>query len=320
MALAGASIAAAAAAHGEQAAMPVIGFMSARSPDDSAYLLAAFRDGLAAGGFVEGRNVAVEYRWARGDYSQLPVFAAELVRLPVAVLVGVGGDASALAAKAATSTIPVIFGMGSDPVAAGMVASLNRPGGNVTGVNVLTVDIEAKRLGLLNQVVPGDGTIGALVNPSYPPAAQQIDEIQTAARKIGRPLLLLRAGTDQEIEAAFDMVGKRRAVALLVGVDPFFDTRRERIVALAAQRRVPAVYQFREYALAGGLMSYGVNLADAYRQFGIYAAKVLKGVRPDDLPVMQSVSFEFVVNLKTARALGLAMPQSILAGVTEVIE
>ena len=299
---------------------PVIGFMSARSPEDSVHLVEAFRRSLAESGFVEGQNVAVEYRWAHGDYGRLPVLARELVNLPVAVLLGVGGDASALAAKEATSTIPVVFGMGSDPVKAGMVASLNRPGGNVTGVHLLVNELEPKRLGLLNELVPGTALIGALLNPKFPPAAQQAQDVREAARAIGRPVVILNASSDAELDAAFATLAEQHATALLVAADPFFDTRRDRIIASAAQRRLPAMYHFRDSALAGGLISYGTSLVDVYRQFGAYAALIVKGAKPADLPVMQAVKFEMVINLKTAKALGLEVPPGLSARADEVIE
>jgi putative tryptophan/tyrosine transport system substrate-binding protein len=308
------------ASRAQQAAMPVIGFMSARSPGDSAHLVEAFRQGLKDGGFVEGQNVTVEYRWAHGDYSRLPALARELVDRGVAVLLGIGGDASALAAKAATSTIPVVFGMGSDPVQAGMVASLNRPGGNVTGVNLLANDLEPKRLGLLNELVPGTVMTGALLNPKFPPATQQAKELREAAQAIGRPLIIFYASNDAELDAAFAALTERRAGALLSGADPFFDTRRDRIIRFAAQRQLPTIYHFREYALAGGLMSYGVSVTDAYRHFGAYAARIVHGAKPADLPVMQSVKFELVINLRTAKALGLELPAKLLALADEVIE
>ena len=307
-------------ARAQQPAMPVIGFMSARSPADSVHLVEAFRAGLRDGGFVEGQNVAVEYRWAHGDYGRLPALAKELVDRKVAVLLGIGGDSSALAAKAATPTIPVVFGMGSDPVQAGMVTSLNRPGGNVTGVNLLVNELEAKRLGLLNELVPGTGLIGALLNPKFPPAAQQAEELRQAARIIGRPVAVLNASNDQELDAAFTTLTEQRAVALLAAADPFLSTRRDRIIALAARQQLPAMFHFRDFALAGGLMSYGVSLTDAYRHFGAYAARILNGAKPADLPVMQSVKFELVINLKTAKALGLTMPPGVLAIADEVIE
>jgi putative ABC transport system substrate-binding protein len=308
------------AARAQQPAMPVIGFMSARSPTDSVHLLEAFRQGLKDGGLIEGQNVTVEYRWAHGDYAQLPALASELVDRRVAVLLGVGGDASALAAKAATSTIPVVFGMGSDPVQAGMVASLNRPGGNVTGVNLLVNDLEPKRLGLLNELVPGTAMIGALLNQKFPPVAQQARDVRDAAQTIGRTVNLFYASNDAELEAALAAVADQRAAALLSGADPFFDTRKDRIIGFAAQRQLPAIYHFREWAVAGGLMSYGVSLTDTYRHFGAYAAKIVRGAKPADLPVLQSVKFELVINLKTVKALGLTVPPGVLAIADEVIE
>jgi putative ABC transport system substrate-binding protein len=250
--------------------MPVIGFLSGRSPDDSEYLLAAFRRGLAEGGLVEGQNVAIEYRWARGDYNRLPALAAELVQIPVEVLVGVGGDAAARAAKAATSNIPVVFGMGGDPVAAGMVASLNRPGGNVTGVSVLTSQIESKRLGLLHELVPQSVTVGVLINPNAPSAPNQLRELGEAAKTISQRVVISKASNDTELEAAFALLVKQGVGGLLVAADPYFDTRRAGIIAFALRNRLPAIYQFREYVTAGGLLSYGVDLTEAYRQFGVY--------------------------------------------------
>jgi putative tryptophan/tyrosine transport system substrate-binding protein len=308
------------AAHTQQQAMPVIGFMSARSPGDSVHLLEAFRRGLSDGGFVEGQNVVVEYRWAHGDYARLPALARELVDRKVAVLLGIGGDSSALAAKAASSTIPVVFGMGSDPVQAGMVTSLNRPGGNVTGVNLLINELEPKRLGLLNELVPGTALIGALLNPKFPPSAQQAKELREAAQTIGRPVVILNASNDAELDAALATLVEQRAGALLVGADPFISTRRDRVIAFAAERQLPTMFHFREFALAGGLMSYGVSITDAYRHFGAYAARILKGEKPADLPVMQSTKFEFVINLNTAKAFGLSFPPGLLAIADEVIE
>jgi putative tryptophan/tyrosine transport system substrate-binding protein len=305
----------------QQSGMPVIGFMSARSPGDSVHLVEAFRHGLkGGGGLVEGQNVIVEYRWAHGDYARLPALARELVDRRVAVLLGIGGDASALAAKAATSTIPVVFGMGSDPVQAGMVASLNRPGGNVTGVYLLVNDLEPKRLGLLNELVPGTAMIGSLLNPKFPPVAQQARDVRDAAQAIGRPVNIFYASNDAELDAAFAALAAQSAVALLSGADPFFDTRKDRIIGFTAQRQLPAIYHFREWALAGGLMSYGVSLTDTYRHFGDYAARIVQGAKPADLPVMQSVRFELVINLKTAKALGLTIPPGVLAIADEAIE
>jgi putative ABC transport system substrate-binding protein len=300
--------------------MQVIGFMSGRSPEDSAHLLAAFRQGLSEVGFVEGQNVAIEFRWARGQYDRLPALAAELVERRVAVLAGVGGDVSAIAAKRATSTIPIVFGTGSDPVAAGLVDSFNRPGGNATGYTLLTNEIEPKRLGLLHELVPDAALIGALLNPNFPPAARQLREIEDAAPKIGVRLFVTNASDDTELTAAFESFAQQRVRAVLVAADPYFDTRRDRIIALAAQNRLPTIYQFREYAVSGGLISYGPRITDGYRQAGIYAGRILHGAKPADLPVVQPTRFELVINLKTANALGLLVPNSMQLLADEVIE
>jgi putative ABC transport system substrate-binding protein len=316
----GAAVAWPLVARAQQPAMPLVGFMSARSPGDSAHLVAAFRRGMGEGGFVEGQNLAVEYRWANGEYDRLPALAADLVNRRVAVLVAIGGDVSALAAKRATSTIPIVFGSGSDPVAIGMVASINRPGGNVTGVNVLTNQMEPKRLGLLHELVPGVPLIGVLMNQNFPPAARQLLDLEEASRTIGQRLFVAKASNDTELDAAFTALAQQQVRALLVAADPYFDTRRERIVAFAAQHRLPAMYQFREYAAAGGLVSYGVSLSEAYRLEGAYTAKILKGEKPSDLPVQLLVKTELVINLKAAKALGFEFPATFSARADEVIE
>ena len=308
------------AAWAQQPAKPTIGFLSGRSPEDSEYLLTAFHRGLAEGGFVEGQNVSIEYRWARGNYNRLPELAADLVKLPVDVLLGVGGDESARAAKAATSSIPVVFGMGGDPVAAGMVASLNRPGGNVTGVAVLVSQILSKRLGLLHELLPEAALAGVLLNPKAASAANQLRDLEEAARTMNQRLFVSEASNDAELDAAFALLVQQRVSGLLVASDPYFDTQRGRIVAFALDSRLPAIYQFREYATAGGLLSYGVNLTEAYHQFGIYAAKILKGAKPADLPVQQVVKFELVINLKAAKAIGFEFPATFSARADEVIE
>ena len=307
-------------ASAEQATMPVIGFLSSRSPAESSHLVAAFRAGLQAGGYVEGQNVAIEYRWAEGQYDRLPALAADLVRRGVAVLATTGGEPSALAAKAATSTIPIVFTVGGDPVKIGLVASLNRPGGNATGVSLLTTVPEAKRLGLLYELVPNAALIGVLINPNYQGAEAQSREVQDAARAIDRPIEIAMAGNDRQLEAAFGTLVQQHADALLVGADPFFGTRRDRIIALAVQFKLPAMYQFRDYPVAGGLMSYGINITDGYRQVGVYTGQVLKGAKPADLPIHQSIKFEFIINLKSAKALGLQIPDKLLALADEVIE
>jgi putative ABC transport system substrate-binding protein len=307
-------------ARAQQPAMPVIGFMSARGPEDSAYLVEAFHRGLAEGGFVEGRNVRIEFRWAHGQYDRLPAIAADLVSRRVNVITAVGGDPSPLAAKRATSTIPIVFGMGGDPVSAGLVESFNRPGGNVTGVTLLTSQMEPKRLGLLRELAPGAPLIGILLNPNFPPATLQLQQIEEAARGVGQRIAVARASTDEELDAAFAALVKERIDALLVAADPYFDVRRERIVAFAARQRLPAIYQFREFALAGGLLSYGINLPDIYRQFGVYTAEILKGAKPADLPVLHPTKFETVINLKTAKALGIKISDNLLSLADEVIE
>ena len=300
--------------------MPVIGFLSARSPEESAHLIAAFRQGLAEGGFVEGQNVAIEFRWARGQYGLLPALAADLVSRRVNVLTTAGGEPAAVAAKRATSTIPIVFGSGSDPVRAGLVESWNRPGGNATGITFMTTLMEPKRLGLLRDLVPGVPLVGVLLNPSFPPAERQLRDIEEAARSVDQRIVIAKAGTDAELDAAFASLIKASGGGLLVGADPYFDTRRERIVAFAQQQRLPAIYQFREFAVAGGLLSYGIDVVDAYRQYGVYTARILKGARPADLPVLQPTKFELVINLKTARALGVKISDNLLSLADEVIE
>jgi putative tryptophan/tyrosine transport system substrate-binding protein len=308
------------AARAQQPAMPVIGFLSARSPDDTAHLVAAFRRGLGAGGFVEGQNVTIEYRWALGQYDRLPAMAAELVRRPVAVLATTGGEPAALAAKAATSTIPIVFLIGGDPVRLGLAASYNRPGGNATGMNILTATMEPKRLGLLRDLVPQAATIGVLLNPNFQPAANQLRDLQEAAPAIGLQIQVLNAGTDRELDAVFETIAQQRIPALAVTADPFFDTRREKLVALAARHAVPTIYHFREFAEAGGLMSYGIDSLEAYRQVGVYTGQILKGAKPADLPVLQPSKFEFVINLKAAKALGVKFSDNLLSLADEVIE
>jgi putative ABC transport system substrate-binding protein len=282
--------------------------------------LEAFRRGLKEGGFTEGENVAIEFRWALGDYSRLPALAADLAGRQVAVIVAAGGEPSGLAAKAATTTIPIVFGIGGDPVKAGLVDSFSRPGGNVTGVTLLTTLMEPKRLGLLRDLVPGVALIGVLIDPDFPPAALQLQQVEEAARAIGQRIVITKAGNDDALEAAFRSLVQEGAGALLVTAAPYFDTRRDRIIAFAARQRLPAIYQFREYAIAGGLLSYGVSIAEGYRQYGIYAARILKGANPAELPVHQPTKFELVINLKTARALGLKISDNLLTLADEVIE
>jgi putative ABC transport system substrate-binding protein len=306
------------AALGQQPAMPVIGYMSARTPDDSTHLTAAFRRGLAEGGYVEGQNLSIEYRWARGQYDLLPALAADLVGLRVSVLVAVGGDLSPRAAKRATSTIPIVFGVGGDPVSEGLVESFNRPGGNATGNTIYTNIMEPKRLGMLRDLAAGVPLIGVLLNPSFAP--YQLPQIEEAARSIDQRIVVAKASTDEELAAAFAALTAARVGALLVAADPYFDTRRDRIVVFAERQRLPAIYQFREYAVAGGLLSYGVDVTDAYRQRGVYTARILKGEKPADLPVLQPTKFELVINLKTAKALGVKISDNLLSLADEVIE
>jgi putative ABC transport system substrate-binding protein len=308
------------AGRAQQPALPVIGFMSGRSPEDSTHLVAAYRQGLGEGGFVEGQNSIIEYRWGLGQYDRMGALAADLVNRGVAVLVGVGGDVSALAAKQATSTIPIVFGQGGDPVKAGLVESLSRPGGNATGFTLLTNEMEPKRLGMLHDLMPGAAVIGALLNPNFPPAASQLQDLEKAAIGIGQRLLVSRASNDLELNTAFTSLVQQRVDALLVTADPYFDTRRDSIIAFAERNRLPTMYQFREYAVAGGLISYGPSVTDMYRQAGIYTARILKGAKPADLPVVQPTKFEFVINMKTAKALGLVIPAGLISIADEVIE
>jgi len=307
-------------ARAQQAAPPVVGFMSGRSAPDSAHLVAAFREGLGEAGFVDGQNVIIEFRWADGQYDRLPALAAELVSRPVAVLVGVGGDPSAMAAKRATSTIPIVFGMGGDPIKSGLVDSFNRPGANATGYTLLTSQMESKRVGLLRELVPGVALVGVLLNPKFAPGALQAQQIEDAARTVGQKLVMATASSDEELSAAFALLARERINALLVAADPYFDTRAQRIIAFAAQNRLPAIYHFREYAAAGGLLSYGPRVTDGYRQAGNYTGQILKGAKPGNLPVLQPTKFEMVINLKTAAALNFALPNSIQLLADEVIE
>jgi putative ABC transport system substrate-binding protein len=302
----------------QQPAMPVVGFMSARSANDSTRVVAAFRQGLPEMNYVEGRNVAIEYRWAEGQLDRLPSLARELVAHPVAVIAAVG--ASELAAKAATTTIPIIFGTGDDPVGKGVVTSLNRPEGNITGVTFLTSALGAKRLSLLRDLVPGVEVIALLTNPNTTAGRSQTRDVQDAASALGQRLVVLNADSDASLDGSFATLGRERVGALLVGGDPFFDIRRDRLIALIAQHRMPAIYQFREYALAGGLMSYGASITDMYRQVGLYVGRVLKGEKPGDLPVVGPTKFELVINLKTAKTLGLNLSDNFLTLANEVIE
>jgi putative ABC transport system substrate-binding protein len=299
--------------------LPVIGFISGRSPDESTSVVAAFQRGLSEVAYVAGQNVQITFRWAQGQYNRLPSLAADLVRVPAAVIAAFGPPA-ALAAKAATTTIPIVFNVGVDPVTVGLVASLNRPGGNVTGMTLLTASLAAKRLGLLRELIGKADLMAVLVNSTISEGVTQATDVQDAARETGQRIIILNAATDAEIDAAFATLAQQHAGALIVGSDQFFDTRRDRMIALAARQGVPAIYHWREFAAAGGLMSYGTSIADAYRQVGIYAGRILKGEKPADLPVLQPTKFEFVINLKTAKTLGLTLPSGLLAIADEVIE
>ena len=307
-------------ASAEQAAVPVIGVLSSRSLADSVEMLVAFRQGLSEVGFFEHQNVAIEYRWADGHYDRLPAFAADLVRRRAAAILAVGSVPSPLAAKAATSTIPIIFVVGGDPIKFGLVASLSQPGGNVTGVTVMSGTLTAKRLELLRELAPQASVIACLVNPNSPEAETQLEDMRAAAHAISQDILTFNAANESEIDSAFAKLMRDRAGALLVGNDSLFVLRREQIVALAARYAVPAMFFLREFVTAGGLVSYGTGLNDAYRQVGNYVGKILKGSKPADLPVQQTAKIELVVNLRAAKALGLTIPPTLLARADEVIE
>jgi putative ABC transport system substrate-binding protein len=306
------------AARAQQPAMPVIGFLRSTSAADSTHFVAAFRQGLKEAGFVEGQNVAIEYRWAENQLDRLPVLVADLIHLSVAVIVA--NAPAAHVAKDTTTTVPIVIVTGGDPVKDALVASLNRPGGNVTGVTFLAGQLGAKRLELLRQLVPKATTIGVLVNPSSPETEVERRDLQDAAQAIGQQLIILDVSSDRDIETAFATFVQRGAGALLVGAGPFLTSRREQLVALAARYSLPASYDLREFVVAGGLMSYGTSITDAYRQVGIYTGRIIKGEKPADLPVVQSTKFEFVINLKTAKALGLTVPQIMQMTADEVIE
>ena len=297
--------------------MPVIGFLLSTSRDTA--IIAAFQQGLNETGYVEGQNVAIEYRFADGQNDRLPALAADLVNRQVAVLFA-GTNAAALAAKAATTTIPVVFAIGADPVKLGLVASLNRPGGNITGVTMFATQMETKRLGLLHELIPGATVVAALINPSQPDAPAQADEMTEAARVLGLKLHVVYAGSERDLETVFATCAQLGAGALLVASDPFFYSRSEKLVALAARHMIPAIYEWRQFVEIGGLASYGTSLADGFRQGGIYTGRILKGAKTTELPTVQTTRFEFVINLKTAKALGIAVPASVIARADEVIE
>jgi putative tryptophan/tyrosine transport system substrate-binding protein len=308
------------AARAQQPTMPVIGYLSGLSPTAFPPYLAAFRDGLDAAGYVEGRNVAIEYRWAEGRYDKLPELAADLVRRQVSVIVATGVTASSLAAKAATTAIPIVFITGGDPVKLGLVSSLNRPGANVTGVSWLNNTMAAKRLGLMRELVPGAATIGLLVNPANPNASAETQDVQAAARALGPQIYVQNAASAREIDAAFVGFVQVRVGALFIASDPFFTTQRDQLAALALRHAIPTTHPVRANVVAGGLMSYGASTVDAYRQVGNYTGRILKGEKAADLPVQQSVKFELAINLKTAKALGVEVPPGVLAIADEVIE
>jgi putative ABC transport system substrate-binding protein len=308
-------------ARAQQPVMPAVGFLSSRAPDEAAVHTAAFRRGLEEMGYSEGRNVTIEYRWANGDYGRLPSFVTDLVSRPLSVMV-TAGDPAALAAKAASVTLPTVFITGQDPVRAGLVTSMNRPG-RATGINFYTGELGGKRLELLCAMVPSAAHIvGLLVNPRFgiEPTEQLRQAVAAAAEKLGRELILQQATTDAEIEAAFAAMVKAGAAALMVQNDPFFDTRRSKIIALSSRDRLPGIFHIREFPADGGLMSYGASLSDSYRQVGVYVGKILHGAKPDDIPVLRPTKFELVINMKTAKTLDLAVPQSLLIASDELIE
>ena len=318
--LGGAAVTLPVASRAQQAAIPIIGFLSSRSPKEAEIHAAAFRRGLSETGFVVGQNVAIEYRWAEGHYERLPMLASELVSLRVSVVAAVGGSVSASGAKAATATIPIVFVMGDDPVKQGLVGSFNRPGSNLTGVAFVTGELGSKRLGLLCELVPNATTVALLLNPNGPGAEGQRQDVQAAAKALGRRLIVLHASAERDFEQNFAIITKEHVGALVVQNDPFFNSRRDELMGLAARNGVPAIYHIREFPAAGGLMSYGASLADAYRQVGNYTGRILKGEKPADLPIVQPTNFELVINLKAAKALGITVPPSLLARADEVIE
>ena len=308
------------AARAQQSGLPVVGILGATEPGRSERYVAAIRNGLRGTGYLDGQNLAIEYRWADGQYDRLPVLAADLAHRRVAAIVPIGGAPSTIAAKSATTTIPIVFNMGADPVALGLVASMNRPGGNLTGVGMMVLEIEAKRLELLSELVPNAAPIAVIVNPSNAQAEMQSRAVHAAARTLKRRIVLLHATTRREIESAFAALVHQHAGAFLIGGDTFFSREQDLFTELAGRNRIPASYVFRDFVEQGGLMSYGPSIEDAYRQVGIYVGRILKGEKPADLPVVQPTKFEFVLNVKTAKALGLAVPPALLVRADEVIE
>jgi putative tryptophan/tyrosine transport system substrate-binding protein len=310
----------AACGRGAQPAIPVIGFLHSGSRESVSQDVPNFRQGLDETGFVEGRNVAIEYRWADGQYDRLPALAADLVRYPVAVIAACATSAPGLAAKTATSVIPIVFQTGADPVLDGLVTSMNRPGGNITGVTRLSVTLAPKRLELLHELAPRASTIGLLINPTNPRSRLVVQQMEQPARALGVSLHVLEAATEGELDSVFASLGQMGIGALLVAQEPSYFRWRERITALAARHAIPATYGQRDYAVAGGLVSYDASVSDSYRQVGVYVGRILKGVKPADLPVMQPIKFEIIINLKTAKSLGLEIPDKLLARADEVIE
>jgi putative tryptophan/tyrosine transport system substrate-binding protein len=304
----------------QQPAVPVIGFLSSRSSAESANHLEAFRKGLREAGYVEGQNVTIEYRWANGQYDQLPNLASELVSRQVGVIAAAGGNVTALAASAVARSTPLAFIVGDDPVKLGLVSGLNRPGGNATGVSVFTTELGPKRLEILHELLPKTSNMGLLINPAYPGSATEVAAVQALARRIAVTLLVLNASSEQEINTIFAALSQQQTKALLISADALFVSRRDQLVALSARHAIPTIYDLRDFVVAGGLMSYGTSLADAYRQLGIYAGKILSGQKPTDLPVQQAVKVELVINLKTAKALNITVPNTLIGRADELIE
>jgi putative ABC transport system substrate-binding protein len=308
------------AARAQQSAMPTIGFLSARSPAEAASDLNAFRQGLGETGYFEGKNVTIEYRWAEGRYDRLPALVAELIDRQVAVIAAAGGEPSPLAAKAATATIPIVFTIGGDPVQSGLVASLNRSGGNLTGTTIMVSELGPKRLDVLRQLLPNAASVAVLANPEFQPASAEVRNLEDAAHTLGIKISALNARTESDIDTAFTTIVQQKADALIVGGDPFLLGQRDQLVRLAARYNVPTIYFLREFVDAGGLLSYGPSIANGYRQAGVYTGRILSGAKPAELPVLRPTSFQLFINLKTAKALGLKIPPALLAIADEVIE
>jgi len=318
--LGGATVGLPLAAHAQQSTQPVIGFLGLTTPQAFATLMAAFHRGLSETGYVEGQNVAVEYRWAHGEFDQFPGLASDLVRRQVSVLVAAGTPASALAAKAATTTIPIVFITGSDPITMGLAESLNRPDGNATGIYMLTSSLEPKRLELIHELVPGAALAGAIVDPTSPETVRQVNDLSAAASGINQQIKILNASTEGEIDTVFAARAEQRVSAAVLTSSPLYLPQRQKIIALAARYAIPIAYFLRDFTADGGLLSYGTSLTDAYRQVGVYTGRILKGEKPSDLPIQQSVKVELVINLKTAKTLGLTFPLTLLGRADEVIE